>query len=103
METHAHHLHNVPGHGWKHYFFEFFMLFLAVYCGLLAENWREHIVDNKREKEYMKMMIEDLKTDTAALEEQVNIGIMVSIKADSLVDLLNSENPAANVPCHIQA
>ena len=22
METHAHHLHKAPGHGWKHYFFE---------------------------------------------------------------------------------
>jgi hypothetical protein len=97
METHAHHLHNAPGHGWKHYFFEFFMLFLAVFCGLLAENWREHFVDNKQEKEYMKMMVEDLKSDTAALEEQINLGTMVCIKADSLVDLLNSENPAANV------
>ena len=37
METHAHDLHKVPGHGWKHYFWEFLMLFLAVFCGFLAE------------------------------------------------------------------
>jgi hypothetical protein len=97
METHAHHLHNAPGHGWKHYFFEFFMLFLAVFCGLLAENWREHFVDNKREKEYMQTMIEDLRTDTTTLEEQINLGIIVSLKADSLIDFLNSENAVANV------
>ncbi|HMG69294.1 MAG TPA: hypothetical protein VK588_16465 [Chitinophagaceae bacterium] len=54
MEVHAHELHKVPGHGWKHYFFEFFMLFLAVFCGFLAENWREHIVDQEREKQYVK-------------------------------------------------
>jgi hypothetical protein len=26
---------------WKSYFKEFFMLFLAVFCGFLAENYRE--------------------------------------------------------------
>ena len=45
METHAHHLHKSPGHGWKHYLFEFLMLFLAVFAGFLAENKREHIVE----------------------------------------------------------
>jgi len=38
METHAHHLHKAPGKKWTHYLFEFFMLFLAVFCGFLAEN-----------------------------------------------------------------
>lgn len=37
METHANHLHKTPGHGWKHYVFEFLMLFFAVFCGFLAE------------------------------------------------------------------
>ena len=65
METHAHDLHKAPGHGWKHYFFEFFMLFLAVFCGFFAENLREQSVERRREKEYMVSMIEDLKSDTA--------------------------------------
>ncbi|HEY4874217.1 MAG TPA: hypothetical protein VIH86_01465 [Puia sp.] len=30
MEVHSQELHKAPGHGWKHYLFEFFMLFLAV-------------------------------------------------------------------------
>ena len=72
METHAHDLHKAPGHGWKHYIFEFLMLFLAVFCGFLAENQREHIVEHQREKEYMKSMLEDLKHDTS--EFQYNIG-----------------------------
>src|SRR5262249_37129279 len=54
MEPHAHHLHKAPGHGWRHYVFEFLMLFLAVFCGFLAENWREHIVENNREKQYIR-------------------------------------------------
>src|SRR5436190_20694863 len=65
METHAHHLHKAPGHGWKHYIFEFIMLFFAVFCGFLAENFREQQVDKKRATEYVNSFYNDLKTDTA--------------------------------------
>jgi hypothetical protein len=64
MEVHAHDLHKAPGHGWKHYIFEFLMLFLAVFCGFLAENVREMQVEHQKEKEYMASLYQDLKTDT---------------------------------------
>lgn len=76
MEVH-HHKHSQnpsAGHAgkkFKHYFFEFFMLFLAVFCGFLAENFREHYVERHREKEYIKSLLDDLKTDTA----QFNFGL----------------------------
>jgi hypothetical protein len=50
METHANHLHKAPGHGWKHYLFEFFMLFLAVTAGYFVENQREHYLEHQRKK-----------------------------------------------------
>src|SRR5215813_12293444 len=56
METHAQHLHKAPGGGWSHYLFEFLMLFLAVFCGFLAENQREHMVERRREKDYITGM-----------------------------------------------
>jgi hypothetical protein len=43
------------------------MLFLAVFCGFLAENQREHYVEHLREKQYMKSMVRDLATDTTTL------------------------------------
>ena len=67
MEVHAH--AHTPGKKWTHYFWEFFMLFLAVFCGFLAENEREHLVEHKQEKQYMKLMLEDIKTDTAELQK----------------------------------
>lgn len=67
MEVHAHDLHKAPGHGWKHYIFEFLMLFLAVFCGFIAENLREHIVEHERENQYMQSIIYDLTNDTANL------------------------------------
>jgi hypothetical protein len=65
METHAHHLHKAPGNKFWHYFFEFFMLFLAVFCGFLAENVREHKVENDRAKELAKSFYHELKSDSA--------------------------------------
>ena len=35
METHAHHLHKAPEKNFWHYFYEFLMLFFAVFCGFL--------------------------------------------------------------------
>ena len=67
MEIHPHHLHNAPGKKWKHYLFEFFMLFLAVFSGFLAENWREHIVQHQWAKQYAKTLLKDLASDTTEL------------------------------------
>ena len=41
MEVH-HHAHT-PRKKWTHYFWEFFMLFLAVNCGFFVENQRDII------------------------------------------------------------
>ena len=72
METHAHHLHKAPGKKWTHYLFEFLMLFLAVFCGFLAENFREHVVEKERAIQYIKSLYEDLKTDTARISFNIN-------------------------------
>ncbi|HAK11083.1 MAG TPA: hypothetical protein DIW54_11845 [Chitinophagaceae bacterium] len=62
MEVH-HHTHHPKK--WKEYFWEFFMLFLAVFCGFLAELQFEHYVEHQREKKYMVRLYNDLKKDTA--------------------------------------
>jgi hypothetical protein len=85
METHAQELHKAPGRGWKHYFFEFFMLFLAVFCGFLAENFREKIVNNTREHGYMKSLAEDLKQDTARLNKIIAALDLKLLYRDSLL------------------
>ena len=61
MEVH-HSSHS--GKTFKDYFFEFLMLFLAVTLGFFAESLREHIVEKKREKDYMKEIVENLIYDT---------------------------------------
>jgi hypothetical protein len=66
MEVH-HHGHVPEKKKWKEYTFQFFMLFLAVYLGSLAETKREENVEKKREKEYILSMVNDIKNDTPAI------------------------------------
>ena len=64
MEVH-HHSHNSHGKkNWKSYFWEFLMLFLAVFCGFLAEYQLEHKIEKERARKYMYDMVENLKYDT---------------------------------------
>ncbi|HWR33955.1 MAG TPA: hypothetical protein VN451_10525 [Chitinophagaceae bacterium] len=67
MEVHQHHGHIPMKKKWMEYVFQFFMLFLAVFLGMLAENKREHRIEGKREKEYIHSLIEDLRIDIATI------------------------------------
>ncbi|MBD0333299.1 MAG: hypothetical protein ICV66_11645 [Chitinophagaceae bacterium] len=90
----AHHPHH-PMHKkqWTEYLLEFFMLFLAVFLGFVAENIRENVVERHREKEYIKLFIEDLKIDTAAVTLNISVKMKRMHSNDSLITLLNAENP----------
>ena len=69
MEVHQH--THIPRKKFTHYLWEFLMLFLAVFCGFLAENFREHQVEKKRAGQYIKSFYEDLKSDTARLNNLI--------------------------------
>jgi hypothetical protein len=90
MEVHAH--PHTPRKKWIHYFWEFFMLFLAVFAGFLAENQREHLVEHQRERQYMKSMIEDLKTDTLELVKMYSNAETSIRNIDSMLLLLVNDN-----------
>ena len=96
MEVH-HHSHTARKK-WTHYLWEFLMLFLAVFCGFLAENQREHYIERQRAKELAKSLREDLKIDTATFHqirksrsEKINI-------IDSLVSELKNYPASVNIP-----
>ncbi len=90
MEVHAH--SHTARKKWTHYLWEFLMLFLAVFCGFLAENWREHIVEQQREKVLMKSMLKDLEADTISFGQMIR-GISLSTShMDSLAPLIKNNN-----------
>ena len=92
METHAHHLHKSPGHGWKHYLFEFLMLFLAVFAGFLTENKREHIVEKNRAHQFLQSMLLDVRDNMKHLDSLTLQDRAIIANHDSLVNWLLADS-----------
>ena len=88
MEVHPH--THTERKKWTHYLWEFLMLFLAVFCGFLAEYQLERTIEKHREKEIIQSLIEDLKADTALLNDEITILKNNKNIFDSLVILLSS-------------
>jgi hypothetical protein len=84
MEVHAHELHKAPGHGLRHYLYEFMMLFLAVFCGFLAENFREHRLEKEKGNQYVRSMIEDIISDSTKINQTLEFTKKQQMGLDSL-------------------
>ena len=112
MEVH-HHAHGHEKKNWKAYIWEFLMLFLAVFCGFLAEYFLEHRLEKEKGTQFLESFYEDLKTDTGritfytdfdtkkinALEDLSNCytSVLKNIKDDAcLMDVI--EHTAINRP-----
>jgi hypothetical protein len=97
MEVH-HHTHPASGEThntrkkWHHYFWEFLMLFLAVTLGFFVENQREHLIEHRREKQYMKSMVEDLAADTIMINSRIRFATFLVNGLDSLQNDLYSDS-----------
>ena len=87
MEVHKHPHHVTHKKKWGEYLLEFFMLFLAVFLGFLAENMREHIVENERAHDYAKSFLKDLQADTAELHGAINHGKFMRSAMDSITEI----------------
>lgn len=85
MEVH-HHSHTARKK-WTHYFWEFLMLFLAVFCGFLAEYQLEHKIEKDREKKFMRLLAQDLQSD---IDSIAKIKIYRAIKHDQADSLRSS-------------
>ena len=88
MEVHAH-THS-PRKKWTHYFWEFLMLFLAVFCGFLAEYQLEHKIEKDREKQYLGSLVADLKDDIETSEQYIARSVSTLLLFDTLCRYLDS-------------
>ena len=90
MELHAH--THTPRRKWTHYLFEFLMLFLAVFCGFLAEYKLEHMLEYQRGKQYASTMLEDLKADKQALTSGIRVNKAIISYIDTLLQIYHPDN-----------
>ena len=66
------------------------MLFLAVFCGFLAEYQLEHMIEHQRERQYIESLVADLKSDQVILDKHIKeVGAGVSMM-DSMIVILNT-------------
>ena len=90
METH-HPNHVTHKKKWGEYLIEFFMLFLAVFLGFVAENYREHLTAKESEKRNIETLIASLAGDTLQLHRVILANIKVVHHLDSLLHLRNAD------------
>src|SRR5215212_12066377 len=72
MEVHKHPHHVTHKKKWGEYLLEFFMLFLAVFLGFLAENLREQTVEHHRENQYAKALYDEFYADSVSFTKKIN-------------------------------
>ena len=89
MEVHAH--THTPRKKWTHYFWEFLMLFLAVFCGFLAENFREHTINLEIERNNMKSFLRNLREDSVQLNKSIGVNEKRFRYLDTLIKLKSRE------------
>src|SRR5205814_6953925 len=83
MEVHKHPHHVTHKKKWGEYLLEFLMLFLAVFLGFLAENFREHQLEKEKGRQYIQSLYEDLKADT------LRLGLLINSDGDKIAGLSN--------------
>ena len=106
MEVHKHPHHMMHKKKWNEYILEFFMIFFAVFLGFLAENTREHIIENRREKEYIKSFYEDLASDDNDFQVNINFLRGQMEEADSLQKLMpgiSTSQPANRIYMYLRS
>ena len=94
MEVH-HHSHTARKK-WAHYFWEFLMLFLAVFCGFLAEYQLEHKIERDRAKQFLQSMLVDVRTNITILDSLLDQDEIMIANYDSLVNWLLLDSATIN-------
>ena len=95
MEVH----HPAPAHHskkLKDYLFEFLMLFLAVTAGFFMENRREVYVEHKREIQFARQILSDLRLDSFLFEKRTREYQSLQKGYDQLLNLLIQKNNATD-------
>lgn len=83
MDVH-HHAHQEEKKGWKSYVWEFLMLFFAVFCGFLAQNFLEHRLEKEKGNQYVRSMIEDIISDSTKINQTFEFTKKQQLGLDSL-------------------
>lgn len=88
MEVHHHPQLEHKAKPWKEYLLEGFMIFIAVMMGFFAENIRENITNSEHVRQLTSQLVQELKADTAQLNNIYKGESEILNSNDSLFRLL---------------
>jgi hypothetical protein len=91
MEVHHHLRHKGKPRKISEYLFEFLVLFVAITGSFFAENLREHIIETKQEKEYVKSLLQDLTADSLIINYSIMRNKEQIAGLDSLLLLMEKD------------
>lgn len=92
MDVHQHAHHGQEKKNWKSYFWEFLMLFLAVFCGYLAESYHTHSINEDIEKRNMELVVDNLRDDVEKLKNNIRYQEQKVKVLDTLISFRNIKN-----------
>lgn len=72
---------------WKSYLWEFIMLFLAVFCGFIANYQLDSKIERDKVKEFASSFVQDLINDTNLINSYIKTGEVYISATDSLYTL----------------
>jgi len=90
MEVHPH--THTARKKWSHYFWEFLMLFLAVFCGFIAENIREHKVEQQRAKQLAGNLYKEIYTDSITVQQCLANRTVKENECNYFIDYVKDSN-----------
>src|SRR5687767_14925757 len=76
------------------------MLFLAVFCGFLAEYKLELTIEHEKEEQYIKSLVKDIKTDTAMLTANIKRFERMIAHQDTILSNLSMFRRGFNAQLH---
>jgi hypothetical protein len=82
--------YNRDQRGWKSYLREFLMLFLAVFCGFLAQYFLEHKIEREQGRDFALSFREDMIKDTTILQKNITDLRKFYSSSDSLAHLISN-------------
>jgi hypothetical protein len=80
---------NLP---WTKYIFEFVLIFLAVFLGFLADNFRDEYLEKQEANKLAKSFYEELRSDSVAVASRVEGRIRKEQAIDYLVSFLKDSS-----------
>ncbi len=73
---------------WSQYFWDFFMLFLAITLGFVVENRREHFIEHKRMEKYLANVLQDVNSNCTQLDSLINENGRMLVTYSAILDTL---------------